>query len=199
MTEPTLDTLTKRLDRMERENRWWRVAGGAVLAVLVATAASPAPKVADKILAREFILADDTGVARARLGLTFGKPELAFDDDPRALVAQSGTPIEPRMSLSDDMLAFAGKNRTLRLKLGVYRQIDDLPVLVLHDERGRARIDLSVFQGGPSLIIQDDNRRARAILGYVGAEHLARGVGEHRPSSSLVLLDDEGKLIWKAP
>jgi len=72
--------------------------------------------------------------------VTFGKPELAFDDDPRAL---TGTPIEARMALTDDTLAFTGKNRTLRLKLGVYRQLDDLPVLVFHDEQGGTRIDVT--------------------------------------------------------
>ena len=46
MTEPTVDRLTRRLDRLEQGNRWWRVASGTVLALLVVTAASPAPKVA---------------------------------------------------------------------------------------------------------------------------------------------------------
>ena len=131
--------------------------------------------------------------------MTFGKPELAFDDDPRALISPAGTPIEARMALTDDTLAFTGKNRTLRLKLGVYRQLDDLPVLVFHDEQGRTRIDLSVFQGGPSVIVEDTNKQARAVLGYIGPEHIARGVADVRAPSSLVLLDKDGKVIWKAP
>lgn len=122
--------------------------GLLVGAAVFLAAASMSPSVVDKLIAREFILVDQNGTPQARLGMTFGKPELAFDDDPRALTPQTITSlIEPRMALYDDTLAFTGKNRTLRLKLGVYCQIDDLPALVLHDEQGRTRIDLSVFQG----------------------------------------------------
>ena len=204
MNEATVATLTQRLDRLEQEVRWWRV--GIMIGVLVGAAvllgaASPSPSIADKLIAREFVLVDQSGTPQARLGVTFGKPELAFDDDPRALTLTSttGTPIEPRMVLTDSVLAFTGKNRRLRINLGVFRQIDDLPFFLLHDEQGRTRIDLSVFQGGPSVIVQDTNKQARAILGYIGPEHFARGVTQQRPPSSLVLFDKDGKLIWTAP
>ena len=199
MDNPTLDTLTQPLDRLEREVRWWRIGGSMLLAIFLLVGASPQPPVADKLIAREFILVDQSGTPQARLGVTFGKPELAFDDDPRALTFTTGTLIEPRMALTADGLALTGKDRTPRLKLLVHRGIDDLPALVLHDKQGGTRIDLSVFEGGPSLIVQDGNRRARAVVGYIGPEHVARGIVEQRLPSSLVLFDKDGKVIWKAP
>jgi hypothetical protein len=200
MITPTPDSFNDRLERLERENRRWRVVGvigGLVGVAAILGAASPSPPIADKLVAREFIVVDQKGAPRARLGVAFGKAELAFDEDPQAL--SPSTPVEARMLLNDETLAFTGKDRTLRLKVGVYRQIDDLPALVLHDEHGRTRIDLSVFQSGPSVIVQDGNKQARAILGYIGPELLARGVADVRAPSSLVLLDKDGRIVWKTP
>ena len=39
----------------------------------------------------------------------------------------------------------------------------------------------------------------RAVLGYTKLENTRTGVVEHRPVSSLVLFDKDGKAIWKAP
>src|SRR5262245_38819697 len=68
MTEP-LDMLTERLERLERENGWWRRA--ATLALLVTGAlallgqASPRSRVVE---AEKFVLKDSDGKVRAVLG-----------------------------------------------------------------------------------------------------------------------------------
>lgn len=47
--------------------------------------------------------------------------------------------------------------------------------------------------------MQDGDHQARVVLGYIGSEHIARGVVQQRPPSSLMLFDKDGKLIWEAP
>lgn len=73
MTEPTLVTLTQRLDRLEREGRRWRLVGAlaslVVLALAVMGQAVPRTRSVD---AEEFILKDRMGKRRAVLGVTQG-------------------------------------------------------------------------------------------------------------------------------
>ena len=73
MTEPTLDALTQRLDRLERQSRRLKrttlvVILGAVAAVLMGqTAPHRQPRSVD---AEEFVLRDSRGQVRATLGTT---------------------------------------------------------------------------------------------------------------------------------
>lgn len=69
MTDSTLETITKRLDRLERDVWRWKLAGSAALLLifaLLATAASP--KVPDEVRAKKFIVVDDGGKPRIQLG-----------------------------------------------------------------------------------------------------------------------------------
>jgi hypothetical protein len=54
-------------------------------------------------------------------------------------------------------------------------------------------------RGEPYLRLADDAGKTRATLGAAELERTHTGVIEKRPTSSLVLLDKEGKVIWKAP
>ncbi len=70
MTEPTLDTLTRRLDRLEREARWWKIIGSTAVAVVdlvVFLGATPTTRVADEVRAKRFVLVDTGGKERGRL------------------------------------------------------------------------------------------------------------------------------------
>ena len=53
-------------------------------------------------------------------------------------------------------------------------------------------------QGSPTLKLTDGNG-ASAVLGHTTLETKRTGVTTKRPSSSLVLFNKEGKVIWKAP
>ena len=101
-TEPTLSTLVRRLDHLERSLRRWRVLGSAAWILLAAgltanfllaleplepnEARAPAETdegdaIVDKVQARSFVLVDDEGKPRALLGLRAdGTPALAFSD-----------------------------------------------------------------------------------------------------------------------
>ena len=73
MTEPDLYSLTRRLERLERESRRWKAAASvlAIVAVIVATIGATASPSAD-IQARSLTILDRVGQTRIRL---------AMDDD----------------------------------------------------------------------------------------------------------------------
>jgi len=52
--------------------------------------------------------------------------------------------------------------------------------------------------GDPILGFQDENNKARAILGRVTPDISTTPLPE-RPISSLILLDKDEKVVWKAP
>jgi hypothetical protein len=100
MTDADVETLTRRLERLERGLRRWRVLGGIAWTALAAavaliyvlafqpageseTAAENAPTpdglVEEEVRARAFVLVDDDGTPRAALAMRpDGTPALAF-------------------------------------------------------------------------------------------------------------------------
>ena len=118
MTEPTLHSLTQRLDRLERERHCWRVASVLLAAIVVALvslgAATPPP--AD-LRARSLTILDRSGHSRIRL---------AVDDDEsvlrmvsmllqtrryRTLTARSGRERAAARPAVDDEFQAAGHRR----------------------------------------------------------------------------------------
>ncbi len=72
MTEPTMETLARRLDQAEREDRRLKQAGVVALAVIAAVVlmgqATPS-NLAKKVKAEAFVLYDSTGNLRAQLSV----------------------------------------------------------------------------------------------------------------------------------
>ncbi len=79
------DHLTRRLDRLERENRRLKVVGGLALlgmAALTVMGQTPPTSVANTLEAERFVLRDNAGNVRATLGLRpDGTAALALADD----------------------------------------------------------------------------------------------------------------------
>ena len=67
------------LARLERENRWLRIAGVALLAVIAGTALAAQPPPTEQITAREFVLVSESGETRALLNMA-PNPMLSFYD-----------------------------------------------------------------------------------------------------------------------
>src|SRR5580704_5220390 len=67
MSEPTLDRLHTRLDRLERELRWWRRAGIAALAAagLLGAVAATVTTNPDEVKTRRLVITDGDGRGRA--------------------------------------------------------------------------------------------------------------------------------------
>ena len=180
MDQEYIDTVAQRLDRLERENRWWRVIACAAVGVLgfVMLTGATGSKVADEVKARKFIVVDKKGTKRGEFGM----------------VAEG---VMPLMPLGYIHLALFDK------KYGVMRSTmalvgDDSPHLYLNGKDGQIYMEIEV-DGSPRLTIQNNNG-AKAILGQTKLMASQTGVVvEHRPASSLVLINKDGKVIWEAP
>ena len=61
------------------------------------------------------------------------------------------------------------------------------------------RASLSVDRGVVRLMLNDSTGIARAVLGDTGLRLVAPDVTEQRQPPSIVLFDEGGKLLWKAP
>ncbi len=217
--ESTLDTLTPRLDRLERENRLLKIGGAILLLGLAAVGAmgQVLPKAIPKVVeAEQFVLRDTKGKIRAGLevraagapGLVLydqngkaraalnvladGSPGLVLADqteNPRAILTLPADDGAPRLHLSD-------RNGKIRAMLNVDTRG---PSLTLWDQNGNIRASLDIDTSGPSLALWDENRE-RAVLGHTALEGKATGTVEQRPASSLVLFDSrDGKVLWRVP
>jgi hypothetical protein len=74
--------------------------------------------------------------------------------------------------------------------------------LMMADKAGKARINLSVSNDGPTLTFLDPSGQARTILGsttLVPSHVNDNGIAEVAPPSSIVLFDSKGKLLSRTP
>jgi hypothetical protein len=143
----------------------------------------PGPKTV--VVANEFHLVDDHGKDRWVLKLSMdGEPNITFINKngwaPMAMgVNKSGLPyfnmvLEPRK------------------KAG--------PSFVLMDSQIRNRALLGLDgEGHPYLTFLDQTGQVRAALGSAELINPATGLREKRPSSSLVLMDEQGEVVWCSP
>lgn len=63
----------------------------------------------------------------------------------------------------------------------------------------RGGMKFYLLEGQPTLRLMDEKGTARAVLGHTKLERKATEVVEQRPTSSLVLFDKNGKVIWQVP
>jgi hypothetical protein len=74
------------------------------------------------------------------------------------------------------------------------------PTILLMDKKGVKRTILTLDPiGRPHLTLKDDKDNTRAILGSTSLKHTQTVIGGKRPPSSLVLFNERGEVVWKAP
>jgi hypothetical protein len=162
VSDTSYDHLTRRLDRLERENRRLKLLGGLALlgvaAVTVMGQSTPAP-VANTLEAERFVLRDGAGNVRATLGLRpDGSAALALADDTqqdRAVLSVTA-PGQASVDLSD---------RAGHLRAGLGVRADGTAQLALLDQTDRPRVELKAYgDGRPSLALLDQSGRPRSLL-----------------------------------
>lgn len=67
------------------------------------------------------------------------------------------------------------------------------------ESKPSGRFNLTFVDGEPTLEMIDKNSRSRIVLGVVELLNSKTGVTEKHPLSSLVLFNEKGNVIWKAP
>jgi hypothetical protein len=178
MDSTTLDRLTQRLDRLERENRRWRLAGCLSVLGLVAVAlmgqAMPG-KAAKVVEAEEFVLRDAGGIERAALRMEAGSPWLELFDQGgklRTFVAPSN------IGLMD--------GPRVRLLLTLY---EDQPLIQLYGDAGNLRAQLGIHKNGA----------VGLRLGGVGPGDVDLGVGADGSAELALTASRASALLTVAP
>jgi hypothetical protein len=170
------DPVSRRLEKLEHRHRWLQVWGALVaglwLAALVGLAfmMHRAPQRSVDLTAPALTIHDAGGARRAWLGPRDG-------------------------GLYLDLLDQEGKIRTT---LGLNQEGD--PLLQLYDRSHKLRAELALTAAGdPGLSLVDQAGRLRVALGSINPRYQAPADILERPLSSLVLFNQDGVPVWRAP
>lgn len=174
MIDGSGSNLVQRVERLEKEVRWWRCLASASAAFLLLTsiawASNPGASMKE-VRATSFVLIDDAGQTRGELGF----------------VPSSGDSKVPGL--------------ILRGKKGeIAAQIDGFPSLNFLGKDERSRVTLSVrSDDDPTLEFIDKEGVKRVVLGRGEFKMPDTGQVKQLPLSSLVLRGEDGKILWRSP
>jgi hypothetical protein len=160
--------------------------GGALSGMLLVERLAPKGQELKKVLvANEYHLVDDEGRERWVLALSKeGEPNITFVN------TRGWAP----MSIGINRDGFPFFNMILE-PFG-----NGGPSLLIMDSNLRNRVLLGLRENGePSLTLSDHNGQMRAILGGMELKNPLTGTIEERSISSLVLLGEDGRIIWSSP
>jgi hypothetical protein len=170
------DLVSRRLEKLEHRHRWLQVWGvlvaGLWLAALVGLAfmMHRAPQGSVALTAPALTIHDAGGARRAWLGPRDG-------------------------GLYLDLLDQEGKIRTT---LGLNQDGD--PLLQLYDRSHKLRAELALTAAGePGLSLADQAGWLRVALGSISPRYQVPADILERPLSSLVLFNQDGVPVWRAP
>src|SRR5919198_1248010 len=141
MNELAPDTILQRLNRLEREARWWKRAGIAAitllaLGVLLGVNRGQEVDKPEELRVKRVLLVDAQGTQRGRVGIEADGTPRFFLDDP------SGTP-----------------------RVGIAVTADGRPGLTLYDQTGKPRAGLGMAADGRvDLALGDQTSTSRAAL-----------------------------------
>jgi hypothetical protein len=202
MNEPTMDTLARRLDRVERENRRMKRVGMVALAVMVAVVLmgqATTSKVAEVIEAEKFVVVDKRGNDRVILEVsenvdipsiqllsTKGKPHVSLKG------AWEGTGKGGSLTLSGPEgkgnveISTSNDHPSLSLEHDAHWVGDDL--------RGR-RISLTILPEGSGLTITDKTGKPRVGLNLLAHHTTLHFTDEAGNNRVWLILDADGPKV----
>jgi hypothetical protein len=222
MTEPTLDVLTQRLDRLERENRWWRFGAfgtlaAAALLILVLIpqrpAAAPVPSLVE---AQRIVIRDPGGKVRAVLGVetpqrgwpqlpaSLTKGEKQYQPPPELGLFLYGPDGVEVARLTDwggagALLALADREQQGLAKLMALRGIASLEVSARKGKELSSVVqDMeAVFKRAEREHWTPDDSRWKALPSLLGTSATVKAIGGHGPliSGFEATGDKDGGLI----
>lgn len=147
------------------------------------------------VQASEFRLVDEKDLVRASFGLSGGGPGIILYGKSgkfRALLSLTTSHESPVLSLADE----DGDHRVT-----VAVKANGEPYLAMLDKDGRVRMSLTMNNiGSPALSLYDNDDKQRAMLGTANLTRVKRtGYIDKESLYALVLLNEEGNVIWQAP
>jgi len=165
-------SVLNRLERMDRENRWWKIvsAGATACLALVVLMGAVSPNVADEVRARRFTLVDEQGRERAHLQVGPSTMGAILD-----FVDTKGRP-------------------AIHLGLGV----TDWPNLRFSNEQFGTTIltPTTLALGSNRILLSASHDGSMLSMGEMGDTSVFFST---KPDVSLVLLKKGGQQVWRIP
>ena len=214
MTEPTFHALTLRLDRLEKESARWRAA--AVLFIVLTAGlvswGAGATQPTDLSL-RSLTIIDRTGAPRIRVAVDESKvahidlwgpgqrPVLSLYGGPAGgtVHVEGATPGTAAIPAAGASATLGLHTSTGNASVSIVREADPADPGPAGANRVVERASLSLDRGIGRLVLNDTTGTARAVLGDTGLRLIAADVTEQRQPPSIVLFDEAGSVLWKAP
>jgi hypothetical protein len=222
MGEPERNAINQRLERLEKQNRHLKTLGVililVVMAVTLTRASDPRTSgrslgsVSDEVKAHKFVLVDPKGQERAILFAGAQGPQLVMSSaSGKELLRLAG------FDAIGPSLLFYDSHRKLRVRLatdpnGPHLDMLDArekPVVSLFSLKNVSSLTLWSRKQGNTAVLQtfdegsylelEDQNKFKSTLGTTGVESMGTGEREETSAASLVMVDKDGKLIWRAP
>lgn len=184
--EPSLKNLSSRLHRLERENRWLKVGFFAILAIFLFVGAKE-KEIFDVIQAKKIIVKDEHGEA-VLTGSFLHFPMHSEKDFLGSYYGRLG--LEVRGGAKNHTLVFLGEKIS---------DMKPVPALRMFSEDGKSMAFLTMNHNGESSLLFRTNMMERVVLGETELKDTKTGSTIIRPSTSLVFIDEKGKVVWSAP
>ncbi len=133
MNEPTMETLARRLDRVERENWWLKRAGVVALAVIAAVVLMGQGTLTPRktIRAQNFVIVDSNGIPRGGMGI----------------------------GVDEKIVALILRDQHFKSRVNLIVNTDNTPSLVLRDENEKSRFVATVQEDRVVLGVTDRNEK----------------------------------------
>ena len=181
--------IEERLSILEEQNRRLKKGGIIVLialfSVILMGQAKPSPR---SIEAEKFVLKDAHGNVRGWMGVIGEGAELVLGNSNRQPM------ITLEVSTDSGDLHFYG-SRTSGMNIGLNSGEPSISIMGA-DKKGRAGIAFG--KDGPSLNLEDAKGYS-AFMGATRLDHAVHGEPRFTSAASVILLDKDGKILWKAP
>ncbi|MDE0208153.1 MAG: hypothetical protein OXP66_19230 [Candidatus Tectomicrobia bacterium] len=193
------DSMCRRLARLERSNRRWKLLATSALALLglalfLGAKRADRQPVADELRTRALLLVDEQGTPLARLGrLPHGALGLGFYDDGRRSrillsVNEDGTSSLNLFSKGGRSGALLSASRTGGASLR------------LLDGNWKNRATVATWpNGSPFLRFADHNGRDRILLGSTELKVTPSGELVERSAPRVLFFDADESILWQAP
>ena len=197
-----MDTVAQRLDRLERENRWWKVLGIAAVAVLglVVLMGAKGIGVLAQLRVKHLLIVDDDGKVRAEMGGEGNVTSLIFYDETKEpLIMLTGiTNILPKGSkkktggYNSSFISFKGPDEGSMVTLG-WDHPQEAGLQIQY--KGEPLIFLSASTLSGSFLFLRDTDGAASVSLKAPSEEFDVGV----PKGPALVLYKKNKAIWRAP
>src|SRR5262245_32843539 len=197
--EVPIDTMERRLERLERDSRYWKAMTTLAIVILslillIGAGKSGETSVSNEVQAHACVLVDRTGTPLARLGLLpHGAWGLGFyDQGKKSRIVLS---MEGDGSSSLSLFGKDGKGSVL-----LNASSSGAASLRLVDTNWKTRATLATWpDGSPFLQLLDRAGKDRALLRYTEVSATATGELITRPGPSLLFFDQNETVVWHAP